>query len=106
MHETVVLIASQTETGSSQIAAEYAHPGLQVVIKLEKFQVGLHSAPEPKVRLLSIARTHQKIQRCAVLLQQIGGDVRPDVSGGSGQKYRHVAPLVPVLTASPFAGAS
>ena len=33
-----------------------------------------------------------------MLLQQVGGDVRADVSGRSGQEYRHVAPLVPVLT--------
>jgi hypothetical protein len=38
--------------------------------------------------------------------QQIGGDVRADISGRAGQEYRHVAPSVPVFTASPLSGAS
>jgi hypothetical protein len=41
-----------------------------------------------------------------VALKEIGGDMRADVSGRSGQEYRHVAPLVPVFTASPVAGVS
>jgi hypothetical protein len=41
-----------------------------------------------------------------VSFEKIGGNVRADVPGRPGQEYRHVAPLVPVFTASPFAGAS
>jgi hypothetical protein len=37
-----------------------------------------------------------------VFLEKIGGDVRADVSGRSGQENRHVAPLVPVLMVGPF----
>jgi hypothetical protein len=36
-----------------------------------------------------------------VILQKVRGNVRADVSGRTGQEYRHVAPLVPVLTVSP-----
>jgi hypothetical protein len=37
-----------------------------------------------------------------VLFKEIGGDVRADVSGRSGQENRHVAPLVPVLMVGRF----
>jgi hypothetical protein len=42
-----------------------------------------------------------------VALKKIGGDMGADVSGRSGQEYRHVAPLVlPARTVSMLAGAS
>ena len=66
----------------------------------------LQRAPQAPLRFLRITRPHQHVQRGAVAFQQIGGDMRADVSGRSGQEYRHVAPLVPVFTASPLAGAS
>jgi hypothetical protein len=37
-----------------------------------------------------------------MLLEQIGGHMRADVSGPTGQEYRHVAPFVPVFMHSPF----
>jgi len=58
------------------------------------------------LRFLWIAGPHQQVQGGAVPLQKVGGYVRADVSGRSSQEYRHVAPLVPVFTASPLAGAS
>jgi hypothetical protein len=41
-----------------------------------------------------------------MLFQKIRGNVRAYVSGRPGQEYRHLAPSVPVFTASPLAGAS
>ena len=55
---------------------------------------------------MRVACAHQQVQRRAVAVKQIGGDMCADVSGRSGQEYRHVAPLVPVFTVSPLAGAS
>jgi hypothetical protein len=37
-----------------------------------------------------------------MLVEQISGDMRADVPGPTGQENRHVAPFVPVFTASPF----
>jgi hypothetical protein len=36
-----------------------------------------------------------------MLLQEISGDVRANVSGSTRQEYCHVAPFVPVFIASP-----
>ena len=66
----------------------------------------LQCAPQPQLRFLRITRPHQHIQSSAMPFQQIRGNVRTDVSGRPGQEYRHVAPSVPVFTASPLAGAS
>jgi hypothetical protein len=41
---------------------------------------------------LRIARPHQQIERGTMAFEKIGGDVCADVSGRSGQEYRHVAP--------------
>ena len=66
----------------------------------------LPGTPQAQLRLLRVARPHEDVQRGAVAFEKIGGDMCADVSGRSGQEYRHVAPLVPVFTVSPLAGAS
>src|ERR1022692_1047826 len=58
--------------------------------------------PETEFRLLRGAAAHQQIQLRVMLLQQIGGHMRANVTGPTGQEYRHVAPFVPVLIASPI----
>ena len=106
VHQAVVLVATQAETGRSQVSAENAYSSLKKLVEARKLQVQLQRLPEAQFGIARVASPHQQVQRGTVALQQVGGDVRPDVSGRAGQEYRHVAPLVPVLTASPFAGAS
>ena len=66
----------------------------------------LQRLPQAHFGFVRIARAHQHIQRGAVVLQQISGDMSADVSGRAGQEYRHVAPFVPVLTVSPLLSVS
>ena len=106
VHQAIVFVASQPETRSCQITAEDANLGLQVLVETGEFQVQLQAAPEPELSFLRVARAHQYVERCPVIREKIGGDMGADVSGRSGQEYRHVAPLVPVLTAWPLLGAS
>ncbi len=106
VHQPVVFIAIQAEARRSQVSAKNPHLGLQVLEEPRKIQVQLQRTPQAQLRLLRIARPHQHVQGGAVPFQQIGSNVRADVSGRPGQEYRHVAPSVPVFTASPLAGAS
>ena len=62
----------------------------------------LQSIPKPQLRVARIAAAHQQIQGRIMLVEQISGDMGADVPGSTGQEYRHVAPFVPVFTASPF----
>ena len=59
----------------------------------------LQRLPQPQAGIFLIARAHQQVQGCTVLIQQVGGEVCADVSRATGQEYRHVAPLVPVFIA-------
>jgi len=106
VHQSVVLIAIQAEARRREIAAKHSHLGLQKLEEARKIQVQLQGLPEAQLSFLGSASPYQQIQRGTVAFEKIGGDVRADVSGRTGQEYRHVAPSVPVFTASPFAGAS
>ena len=106
VNEAIILIAAETETGRGQVPAKDTHLGLEIFKEARKFQMQLQGTPQAELRFLRITRSHEQVQGRAVAFQQIGRHVSADVSGGPGQEYRHVAPLVPVFTASPFAGAS
>ena len=106
VHEPIVLIAVQTETGDRDVSAEHTDLGLQMLVETRKIHVELECAPQPELRFLLVAGADEQVQRGAVSVKKVGGDVCADVSGRSGQEYRHVAPLVPVFTASPLTGAS
>ena len=101
VHQAIVVILRQPELRRGQIAAKNSHPRLQVFIEAREVQVQLQRLPQTHLGFVSIARPDQQVQRSAVPFQQIGGDMRADVSGRTGQEYRHVAPFVPVLTVSP-----
>ncbi len=104
VNQAIVIVVGEAKVRRSQVAAKNSHPGLEVFVESRELQMQLQRLPQPARRFLRIAGANQQVQRSAVLLQQVGGDVRADVSGGTGQEYRHVAPLVPVLTTSPFSG--
>src|SRR5579864_8628951 len=106
MHQAIVLVAAQAKTWLGEIADKDSHFGLQVFVEARELEVQLERTPEAHLRVGKIAGAHQHVQGGAITFQQIGSDVRADVSGRTGQEYRHVAPLVPVFTASPLAGAS
>src|SRR5207248_114690 len=106
MHEAIVLVAAQAKSRRSQVSTKDTDLGLQILKEARKIQVQLQGAPKTQLRFLWIASSHKYVQRGCVSIQQISGNVRADVSGRTGQEYRHVAPSVPVLTASPLAGAS
>src|SRR6476660_3188901 len=100
--QPVVVVFAPSEARRGEVAAEDPHAGLEMLIKSREVQMQLQSLPQACRSLLRVAGTNQQVQRRAVLLQQVGGDMGADVSGRTGQEYRHVAPLVPVLTTSPF----
>ncbi len=102
--QAIIVIFAQTKMGRGQITTENPHASLEIFIKSREIQVQLQRLPQTTGRFLRVAGADQQIQRSAMLLQQVGGDKRADVSGGTGQEYRHVAPSVPVLTTSPFSG--
>src|SRR6266571_2311119 len=106
MYQAIVFVAVKSKAGRREVAAENSHLRLQVLVKSAELQMQLHGAPQAQLGFLRITGTHQQVQSGTVALKQIGGNMCADVSGRSSQEYRHVAPLVPVFTASPFAGAS
>ena len=102
--QAVVVVIGEAKVRRGQVAAKDPHARLKVFVESREIQMQLQGLPQAARGFLRIAGAHQQVQRSAVLLQQVGGDVRADVSGGTSQEYRHVAPLVPVLTTSPFSG--
>ena len=60
----------------------------------------LQALPQTARGFLRISGADQQIQRSAVLLQQVGGDMGADVSGGTSQEYRHVAPAQKAIVKS------
>ena len=106
MDEPVIVVRGETEAFASQITAEDPDPGLEMLIETREVKMQLQRLPEPEFGLVRIAGANQHIQRCAMLFEQIGGDVAADVAGRAGQEYRHVAPLVPVLTATPLSASA
>src|SRR3979411_2114441 len=106
VNEPVVVVGTKSEPRRCQISAKNSYPCLHIFIEGWKVEVKLKRLPQAEFGLAQVTRPHQKVQGSAVILQQIGGDMRSDVAGRPGQEYRHVAPLVPVFTVSPFVGAS
>src|ERR1700730_12113484 len=104
--QAIIIVGGEAKARRSEITAKDPHAGLEMLIKSREIQVQLQSLPQAEGSLLRVAGADQQVQRSTVLLEQVGGDVRADVSGGTGQEYRHVAPLVPVLTTSPFSTAA
>ena len=104
VNQAVIIVCGEGKVRRGEITAKNPHASLKMLVKLRKIQVQLQTLPQSESRILLIAGTDQQIQRSAVLLQQIGGDVCADVSSGTGQENRHVAPFVPVLMISPFSG--
>ena len=102
VHEPVIIARFQPKLRCGEIAAKNPDLRLQVFVEPGKRQVQLQSLPKPQFRIPRIAPTHQQIQGRVMLLQQIRGDMRANVSGPTGQEYCHVAPFVPVFTAAPF----
>src|ERR1019366_9259883 len=102
--QPVVVVFRQTKLRTRQISAENTDARLEVFVKAREIHVQLKSAPQARRCLLRITRPYQQVQRGIMILQEIGGYMRADVSGRTGQEYRHVAPLVPVLTVSPWGG--
>ena len=98
VNEAVVVVPAQPELRRSDIAAEDANPGLEMLVEARKIHVQLQPVPEPNARLPPrlCART-STFKRSAMCIQQIGGHVRANVACRTGQEYRHVAPLVPVF---------
>ena len=102
MHKPVVIARFEPELWRREIAAKNPDFRLQIFIESRKRQVQLQGVPKPQLRVTWIAAAHQQIQGRVMLVEQIRGDMRADVPGPTGQEYCHVAPFVPVFTASPF----
>src|SRR6185312_1297232 len=98
--QSIVIVARESETFVGQVTAKNPNPRLQVLVERFEIEMQLKCVPEAVFSLMRITRANQQVQGRTVLVYQISGDVSADVAGGSGQEYRHVAPLVPVLTVS------
>src|SRR5882762_9082222 len=106
VNQPVIIVMTESEPRGCQISGKNSYSCLHIFIKEREVEVQLQRLPQPQLGFAQVTRPHQKVQGSAVILQQIGGDMRSDVAGRPGQEYRHVAPLVPVFTVSPFVGAS
>ena len=93
----VVVVRQSPKRGAVRSPRKIRMRVCRIFVEAREIHVQLQRLPQAACGLLRIARADQQIQRGAVSLQQVGGDVRADVSGGTGQEYRHVAPLVPVV---------
>src|ERR1700686_456704 len=102
VNEPVVAVGIKAELRQGYIAAKNSDLRLQVFVKFRKREVQLQRVPKTQLSITRIPATNQQIQRRIVLLEQISGDMRADVSGSTGQEYRHVAPFVPVFITSPL----
>ena len=102
--QAVIIVRGKAELRRCQVAAKDPHARLEIFVEARKLQMELQRLPQPGCGFLGITGAHQYVERSAVLLQQVGRDMRANVSGRTGQEYRQVAPFVPVLTTSPFSG--
>ena len=89
-NQFLVFIVVEAEARFGQISLENPYAGIQKSFELSEVDVQLQGSPQANVRLALIARPHQKIQRIAVIPQQVRRDVRADITGGTGQKNGHV----------------
>ena len=106
MNQPIVIIPGKPELRRGKVAAKNPDACLQKLVKAWKVKMQLQGLPQTQFCLMRIARPHQHVERSPMVLQQIGGDMPADVSGGPGQEYRHVAPFVPVLMVSPLLSTS
>src|SRR5579862_3961136 len=97
VNQPVVIVARQAKLRGRDIAPKNSHPCLQLFVKSRELQMQLQRPPQPCLGLMGVSGANEHIQRRSVLFQEIRGDMAADVSGGTGQEYRHVAPFVPVL---------
>src|ERR1700730_151268 len=102
--QAIIIVGGQAKARHREITAKDPQAGLEMLIKSREIQVQWPGLQQAVRSFLRVAGADQQVQRSTVLLEQVGGNVRADVSGRTGQEYRHVAPLVPVLTTSPFSG--
>jgi len=101
VNQSIVIVPTQAEVRIGNIPAKDPDSCLQILIETRKAHVQLQGLPQAYFGFVRVARADQHIQRGAVVLQKISGNMSADVSGRAGQEYRHVAPFVPVLTVSP-----
>src|SRR6185369_15527448 len=87
MDQTIVIFLVKTELLVCKITAIYANAGLQVFVKSLEIEMQLQRVPEALFRLVRIFSAHQHVNRGAEILQQVGGNMRADVSGRAGQEY-------------------
>ncbi len=106
VNQPVVCIAIESELRRREVADKNSDARLQVFVKARKVHVQLHGLPQANFRVMRVFTAHQQVESCALLVEKIGRHMGADVSGGTGQEYRHVAPLVPVGTVSAPLGAS
>ena len=103
LDQLAVFVVGQTKLCPGEIAAENFYARMQTIEEAGEIHVQLKRLPQAPFGFALVLGANQQIQRVFVAIQKIGGDVSADVSGRAGQEYRHVAPLVPVLTVSLFA---
>src|SRR5579864_7132841 len=77
-----------------------------MLVETREVEMKLQRAPKARGRFLCVFAANQEIQAGGMRFQQVGGDMRADVTRRSGQEYRHVAPLVPVFMVSVPAASS
>ena len=103
-YKFALFIIGEAELRAGQIAAEDSDTRMKVVMETREIHVQLQTLPQPQFGFVLGLGPDQQIKRILVAIEKIGGDMSADVSGRAGQEYRHVAPSVPVLTASPLVG--
>src|SRR5712672_2085335 len=89
MTESVVTILIQTEARIRQVSKKNPELRLQVFVESPERHVQLHCVPQPNLRVVRIASPHQHIQRRFMLLQQISGNMRADITRSPSKKDCH-----------------
>ena len=106
VNEAVVIITIQAKLRRCDIAGKDPYARLQMLIEAREIHVQLKALPQPRGGFLRIFSADEHVQRRTMLIQQVRRHMRTDVACRSRQEYRHVTPLVPVFTVSPFTGSS
>ena len=81
MDQAVVIVCTESEARSGQVAAKNSNSRLKEFIKMGEIHVQLKGLPQAQFSLMRIARADQQVQRPTMPLQKIAGDVCANVSG-------------------------
>ena len=82
-------VVGEAEAFLGEIPAENSHTRIQVFREFREFKVELQRLPQALAGFLVRFRSHQQIERIAVLSPKPGDQITAQVAGRSGYENRH-----------------